>query len=394
MLEQLSNLSPLARRRIRLLASLAVAIGLLFAAWQLLLILLPLVISGLTAYSLMPLVRAAGRTAPARRWPGPSSVIIAILVAALAVIIVLALFAITLWALVDGVYTLAETMPILLEGASEEWVRLESIYREQVPLTIQESVDPQVSQLYDSILEAATSSLGKVLSVVQSNIAQFITLVAAPVTIFQMLRAPSALSNSSRRLIPGPLQEDLPEMVRIAGEVIVAYFRIQLLLGAIVGVVIFIAYSVLGIPLAMALGLLGVVSELLPVIGDHHIRHSGKHPAGADRHNKVADCVGGLPHCPGGAEYSGAAQAPGENLGIASHGAGAGHGRIHVVLRIAGSAGGGSSYRSRISRSAIRGQGMGVERTPGGRLVRGWRRVVPGCTCFYDFSLNLRRAGS
>lgn len=267
MLEQLSNLSPLARRRIRLLASLAVAIGLLFAAWQLLLILLPLVISGLTAYSLMPLVRAAERTAPARRWPGPSSVIIAILVAALAVIIVLALFAITLWALVDGVYTLAETMPILLEGASEEWVRLESIYREQVPLTIQEAVDPQVSQLYDSMLEAATSSLGKVLSVVQSNIAQFITLVAAPVTIFQMLRAPSALSNSSRRLIPGPLQDDLPEMVRIAGEVIVAYFRIQLLLGAIVGVVIFLAYSVLGIPLAMALGLLGVVSELLPVIG-------------------------------------------------------------------------------------------------------------------------------
>ena len=267
MLEQLSNLSPLARRRTRLLASVAVAIGLLLAAWQLLLILLPLVISGLTAYSLMPLVRAGERTAPARRWPGPSSVIFAIAVAALAVIIVLGIFAITVWALVDGVYTLAETMPVLLEEASEEWVKLERFYREQVPLTIQEAVDPQVAKMYDSILEAATNAVGKILSAIQSNIAQFITLVAAPVTIFQMLRAPSALSDSSRRLIPGPLQEDLPEMVRIAGEVVVAYFRIQLLLGATVGVVIFLAYSVLGIPLAMALGLLGVFSELLPVIG-------------------------------------------------------------------------------------------------------------------------------
>ena len=267
MLEQLSNLSPLARRRIKLLVSLAVAIGLLLAAWHLLLILLPLVISSLTAYSLMPLVRAGERTAPARRWPGPSSMIIAIAVAALAVIIVLGLFAITVWALVDGVYTLAETMPVLLEGASEEWVKLERFYRERVPLTIQEAVDPQVAKMYDSILEAATNAVGKVLSAVQSNIAQFITLVAAPVTIFQMLRAPSALSNSSRRLIPGPLQEDLPEMVRIAGEVIVAYFRMQLLLGVIVGVTIFLAYSVLGIPLATALGLLGVLSELLPVIG-------------------------------------------------------------------------------------------------------------------------------
>ena len=267
MLEQLSNLSPLARRRIRLLASVAVAIGLLLAAWQLLLILLPLVISGLTAYSLMPLVRAAERTAPARRWPGPSSVIIAIAVAALAVMIVLGVFAIAVWALVDGVYTLAETMPVLVAEASEEWVKLERFYRERAPLTIQEAVDPQVAKMYDSILEAATNAVGKVLSAVQSNIAQFITLVAAPVTIFQMLRAPSALSDSSRRLIPGPLQEDLPEMIRIAGQVIVAYFRIQLLLGAIVGVVIFLAYSVLGIPLAMALGLLGVLSELLPVIG-------------------------------------------------------------------------------------------------------------------------------
>ena len=166
MLEQLSHLSPLARRRMRLLASLAVAIGLLLAAWHLLLILLPLVISGLTAYSLMPLVRAGERTAPARRWPGPSSVIIAILVTVLAVTIVLGLFAITVWALVDGVYTLSETMPILLEGASEEWVKLERIYQEQVPLIIQEAVDPEVSKMYASILEAGTNSLGRVLSVI------------------------------------------------------------------------------------------------------------------------------------------------------------------------------------------------------------------------------------
>ena len=166
MLEQLSNLSPLARRRIRLLASVAVAIGLLLAAWQLLLILLPLVISGLTAYSLMPLVRAGERTAPARRWPGPSSVIIAIAVSALAVIIVLGLFAITVWALVDGVYTLAETMPVLLEGASEEWIKLERFYRERVPLTIQEAVDPQVAKMYDSILEAAANAVGSILTAI------------------------------------------------------------------------------------------------------------------------------------------------------------------------------------------------------------------------------------
>ena len=267
MLDQLSNLSPLTWRRIRLLASVAVAIGLLVAAWHLLLILLPLVISGLTAYSLMPLVRAGERTALARRWPRPSRLIIASTVAALAVVIVLGLIALIVWALVDGVNTLTETIPELLERASGDWMALEAFYRERVPLTVQEAVDPQLAKVYDSMLAAATHAIGKVASAAQSNLAQLITLVAAPATIFQMLYSPSALATSSRRLVPGPLQQDFPEMVRLAGEVIVSYFRVQLLLGAMVGVVIFLTYWALGIPLALALGLLGVLSELVPVIG-------------------------------------------------------------------------------------------------------------------------------
>ena len=266
-----------------------------------------------------------------------------------------------MWALVDGVYTLSETIPILLEGASEDWSKLERIYREQVPLTIQEVVDPQLTKMSDSVLEAATQALGKVASAVQSNIAQLITLTAAPVTIFRMLHAPSALSNSSRRLVPGPLQEDLPEMVRIAGEVIVAYFRIQLLLGAIVGVVIFLAYSVLGIPLATALGLLGVLSELVPVIGTTIfviltsillvLTDVSKLPLalGVFVIVQVVQTTVVQPRLQGRA------------LGLNPMALVVAHGRIHAVLRVAGSTRGGPSYRSRVSRPAIRGPGVGAE---------------------------------
>ena len=215
----------------------------------------------------MPLVRAGERTALVRRWPGPGRLIIASAASALAVVIVLGIIALTVWALVDGISTLSETVPVLLEDASEEWADLERAYREQVPLAIQEAVDPQVAKMYDSVLEAAVRALASVASAVQGNIAQVITIIAAPATIFKILHTPQALQSSSRRLIPEPLQQDLPEMIRISVGILVAYFRVQLLLGAIVGVVIFIAYSVLGIPLAMALGLLGVLSALVPVIG-------------------------------------------------------------------------------------------------------------------------------
>ena len=68
-MQAIPNLTTPARRRIRLLASLALALAVLVAIWQLLGVLLPFLVSGVVAYLLLPLVSLWLRTPWGRRWP-------------------------------------------------------------------------------------------------------------------------------------------------------------------------------------------------------------------------------------------------------------------------------------------------------------------------------------
>ncbi|MCY4417945.1 MAG: hypothetical protein OXE87_16790 [Chloroflexi bacterium] len=67
MFDQLPQVSPAALRRIRLLASLAAAAGLLVIGWHLLIVLIPLMISAIAAAMLMPVMRWGERSPLARR---------------------------------------------------------------------------------------------------------------------------------------------------------------------------------------------------------------------------------------------------------------------------------------------------------------------------------------
>ena len=64
MFTQLTQVSPHARRRLRLLASLATAAGLLVIGWHLLVVLIPLMVSAIAAALLMPVMRLGN----VRRW--------------------------------------------------------------------------------------------------------------------------------------------------------------------------------------------------------------------------------------------------------------------------------------------------------------------------------------
>ena len=67
--------------------------------------------------------------------------------------------------------------------------------------------------------------------------------------------------------MPGPMQEDLTEMARLAGRTIVAYIRVQLIGAIFVGGLIWLLYWSVGIELALPLGMIAAFTELVPIIG-------------------------------------------------------------------------------------------------------------------------------
>ena len=61
MFKYLADLDPVARRRVRLIAALLMAVVLLVIAWQLLLVLVPLAVSAIIASLLLPVMRLGER---------------------------------------------------------------------------------------------------------------------------------------------------------------------------------------------------------------------------------------------------------------------------------------------------------------------------------------------
>ena len=267
MLKQLDELPPSTRRRIRLVAALLVAVALLVAAWQLLLVLVPLAVSAVIASLLIPVMRLGERTPLARRWPRFNRLMVAGIATLLGVIIVLAVIGVGAYALVGGATTIAEVAPAVIEEGEEAFAQIEAAYRERVPESIQKEVDPRLESFRDSIYDSAVSAVEKAANLIQSNIGQFVTLLATPIVVFQFLYRPSAIPEAARRLIPAPIRDDLSEMARLAGVTVIAYIRVQLVGAIMVGATLWLLYWAVGIKLALPLGLLAAATELVPVIG-------------------------------------------------------------------------------------------------------------------------------
>ena len=267
MLKQLEELPPSTKRRIRLVAALLVAVGLLIIAWQLLLVLIPLAVSAVIASLLIPVMRLGEHSPLARRWPRFNRVLAAGTATLLGVVIVLTIISVGAYGLVGGATTIAQVAPAITEQGSRAFTEIEAAYRERVPEGIQEEVDPRLASFRDSIFDSAAAALKKMASLIQSNIGQFVTLLATPIAVFQFLYQPGSIPQAARRLIPAPLRDDLSEMARLAFGTIIAYIRVQLVGAIMVGLTVWLLYWAVGIQLALPLGMLAAVTELVPVVG-------------------------------------------------------------------------------------------------------------------------------
>ena len=261
------SLTDTTRRRIRLVAAVAVALGILAIVWQLLGTLLPFLVSGVVAYLLLPLVKLADRTPWAKRRPNLNRALFAGLTTALVVVAVLGALALGIFRLVDGSVTLAERAPGIVSEGRAVWQELLDIYENRVSDNIREIIDPRLTELRSALLDAGLIALQRVSRIAQSGVAQVIGLATAPIILFYLLYEPGTLGAGVRKLLPGPLRDDLSEIGRLAGESIGAYIRMQLLLGLMVGVVVWLGLWAMGAPLALPLGILAGLAELVPVVG-------------------------------------------------------------------------------------------------------------------------------
>ena len=261
------NLSALTRRRLQLVASLALAFAALVAIWQLLGVLLPFLVSGVIAYLLHPLILLLMRTRWGRRWPRATRGVAAGTATLVVIVAVLAVLAVGIFRLVEGSVTLADRAPGLVAEAAIIWEELQEEYERRVPANIQEIIDPRLDDLRGTLIQAGFSAVQRVSQVAQSGISQVVALSGTPIILFYLLYEPARVGRGIEQLLPAPLRDDLMEIGRLVGQSIGAYLRLLLLLGVVVGLVMWLSLWVLGVPLSGPLGALAGLAELVPVVG-------------------------------------------------------------------------------------------------------------------------------
>ena len=263
-----TTLSAITRRRLALVVSLVVVVLLLTLMWQLVSVLVPYALSAIVAFLVMPLVNASAARLPGHRSrPRVVRAVTAGLATLLVIVVVVAVVAAALFRLVEGTSALAEPVPAMAREIELTLNAIEKAYRERVPPEVQANIDPRLEAGGAAIISAISNSALQVLGILRSGLSLVIALAGAPIILFYVLYDPPGIGRGIRQLLPGPLREDLCNIGGLAGSVVIAYIRTQLLMALMVGVVIGLVLWALGVPAAVVLAAAAGMGELIPVVG-------------------------------------------------------------------------------------------------------------------------------
>ena len=258
----------LKRKRRHLLAMAAVATVTLMVLYLLGTVLLPLGLSVVAAYVLLPVARLLERAMPWRRGRPGLSRGIAVAVIFIAVIGIFAgLLAVVIPPTVEQGQRFAEEFPEFFRSARITMEGWADRYTEQIPPGIRSKIEETAAGAGGTVADAAWNVVTQTVRVVSGSFAFILGLATAPVLIFYLMKDSTAIRASLSAPFPQGLRPYLQDALDIADRTIGAYIRGQLTLGIIVGTVVTIGLLLLGVPFAFMLGIVAGLTELVPVIG-------------------------------------------------------------------------------------------------------------------------------
>ena len=261
-------LSSTVIRRLRLLAALATALLALLAIWKLLAVLLPFLLSGVVAYLLVPLVNLVERRTPfGRRRPGATRMAMSGLVLLLLVLAALVIIGLGLLRIIDQSAALVEQAPDLVTDVQRIYDETVEEYERRVPPNIREVVDPRILELREALVQGLNDALRRLFQMLQTGVGLVVSLATVPIILFYLLYQPDTLGRGVQRLLPRSVRDDLTEIARLTGESVGMYLRVQLFLGAMMGVAVGIGLWLIGVPQAPVLAILAAFAELIPIVG-------------------------------------------------------------------------------------------------------------------------------
>jgi predicted PurR-regulated permease PerM len=253
----------------RHLITLAVALlALLAIAYAFRGALFPFILGLVVAHLVMPAILRIEERLPARnKWVTAKRIylVLGFFVLVLALVGTLGMYVVT--ALMDASRDLLGSAPELLSSALEsiqDW--LESIGR-GLSEEWQDDLRGFAEDAGEWLKEQARRLFERSISLIPATVGFVFGLSFLPIFLFYVLKDWEKLGDGFYRSIPDGTVGHARNVVSILDNVLVRYFRAQIMLGIIVGTAAFAGLAVLGVEYAGVLAVLAGITEMVPIVG-------------------------------------------------------------------------------------------------------------------------------
>ncbi len=230
--------------------------------------LIPFVVGGALAYALEPLVSLMERRTP---WMGDKPelrrIILIFIVFVVSALVVTGVLFLVIPPIVAEFGVFIDALPDLIRQARSTLEGWNARISENVPEEMRAFAQNAMDSFGAMMVDGARTFAARTLGVVSRTLTVILGLAAAPLFIFYALKDREKLADGIISLFPPNPRPHARNILFILNGVFSSYVRAQLLLGVVVGVMVFVCLSILRVPFAPILGLVAGIFELVPIIG-------------------------------------------------------------------------------------------------------------------------------
>ena len=257
------------RWRLPLLIAAAI-LGIVYALYLARSALFPFIASLIVADLLYPFVASIEKRVSFKaQYPNATRIGTVLVIYVLFVAGTAAVIAVTIPPLVTQGRQFASEIPQIYESARDTLEVMAQDLEKRFGVTdeVREQVDGWISSAGGALAGAARGMLARILRGASNVLTLMIGLLVVPFVLFYLLRDGELLRDGFIRMIPPEGRTHTRNVLGIVHRVVRAYVRAQLLSAFIVGLLVFVGLTLLGIPFAATLGLLAGLFGLIPIIG-------------------------------------------------------------------------------------------------------------------------------
>jgi len=260
--------TPAQRYRFFLVAGLVfLLIWLIITAWA---GLVPFFLGLLLAYLLLPVVDVMDHNAPGfLREHGLSRPLAIVIVYIVCLALVAGLISGFIPAVSKQAEAFASALPTYLEGVQKLLTHDVGEFLQGIPPEIREPINTSLQKAIGSAWDGLQKGLQVTLRTVSQTVSFVLGMVIVPFWLFYVLKDEARGRRAFYSAIPEPAREDVRCILTIIDGLLSSYLRGQLILCVLVGAMATIVLAILGIDLALLLGTIAGILEVVPILGPY-----------------------------------------------------------------------------------------------------------------------------